>query len=200
MIQRDPQRQAPLPADRAVGWLQTHHPAKRRRQPNRPSGVRPARRENHPRRDRRRRPPTRPSGNPLQIPRIAHRSKMWIGRCDPVAQLMQIGLAQRDRTRRSQLSHDLSVVIGHPVRQDLRSARRPHSLGREAVLVCDGNAAQDSVIRCAGEFLKRLCNGEERVQPGVKTLDAIQRFPRQLLRADFAFSERPPGCQQRTVQ
>ena len=64
-------------------------------------------------------------------------SNFWL---EAERELVRDELAHHDRARVGPLAHDRGFVLGHPVREQLRAARRPDAARQVDVLVPDGNA------------------------------------------------------------
>ena len=97
VILRETERQHAADIDSAEGRLQTHDAAEGCGHANRSSGIGAGREGHHAGSHGRSRSAARSAGNARQIPGIVNRSKMRVVRGNSVGQLVQAGLADRDR-------------------------------------------------------------------------------------------------------
>ncbi len=201
MIQAEPQRLHSARIHESEGWLQPHHAAERRRNPDRSAGVGSGRHVHHLGRHSDSRPSARSARRSLGVMRIPDRAEMWIVRRDPVRQLVQAGLAHHHGARRVQLSHHRRVRLRHKIGEELRSRRGSHAPGPDQILVRDGNAVQRSSIAAACQLRVQFprprsrclrSHGHESVEPRVELRNLVEALAGQLHRRHSAPSK--PGC------
>ena len=111
VVEGEIERHHAVTADAAVAGLEPDRAAVGSGDADGAAGVAAHGQEHHAGGDRRGRSAAGAAGNPLQVPRVAHRAEMRVGRGDAVGQLVQVGLADQHRAGFGQLFDHRGVMV-----------------------------------------------------------------------------------------
>ncbi len=150
------QGQGAVTAHAAIGGLEPHHAAKRGGDADGASGIAAHGGVDHLGGHRRARAAARPAGAVLEIPWIAHRPEVRIGRRDAVGHLVHVELAEHHRAGRPQPFHHGRVDGGDKIFIDLGAAGGAHAARREKVFHGDGDSVERPAVAPRGQLGIRL--------------------------------------------
>ncbi len=128
---------------------------------------------------------TGPTGRALRIPRIpGHAVELGLRECHG-SELRRVRLAEEHESGVAQPSNDRGVEVGHVVGERAARVRRTNACGRREVLDCDRDASKRAIVDggiCCSRVFECLvtADGDERVQDGVESGDALEVELREL--------------------
>ena len=194
MIEAPRERHHPVERQLAVGRLESDGATRRRRNPDRASGIGAERGERHAGGDRNSRTAARAARRPRGIVRVAHRTEGGVFARRAVRELVEVRLADDDRARLPQTG-DRHRVGGRDVSlAHARRRRRRKAFDVDQILDGDRDAVQRTAVPSGGELtIGVLClaprlvrhHGNKGIQvpPLVDALEAVGNDPG---RGDFA--------------